>query len=107
MINVSIFYPNTEGSHFDLEYYLNEHMPMTIERLSPALKHVSVEQGLGGAIPGAAPEFVAICHLYFDSVEAFHTAFAPHAAVLQGDIPNYTDVRPIIQFSDVKISHSS
>ena len=107
MINVSIFYPNTEGSRFDLEYYLNQHMPMTIERLSPALKHVSVEYGLGGAVPGASPEFVAICHLYFDSVEAFQTAFGPHAAVLQGDIPNYTDVHPIIQISDVKISHSS
>lgn len=104
MINVSIFYPNTEGNRFDLEYYLNQHMPMTIEKLAPALKHVSVEHGLSGAVPGSAPEFVAICHLYFDSVEAFQNAFGPHAAVLQGDIPNYTDVRPIIQISEVKIS---
>lgn len=107
MINVSIFYPNTEGSRFDLDYYLTQHMPMTIAKLAPALKHVSVEHGLGGVIPGAAPEFVAICHLYFDSVEAFQTAFGPHAAALQGDIPNYTDVRPIIQISEVKISQLS
>ena len=104
MINVSIFYPNTEGSRFDFDYYLNQHMPMTIEKLSPALKRVSVEQGLGGAIPGANAEFAAVCHLYFDSIEAFQTAFGPHAATLQGDIPNYTDVRPIIQISEVKIA---
>ena len=107
MINVSIFYPNTEGHRFDLDYYLHQHMPMTIEKLSPALKRVSVEHGLGGAVPGAAAECIAICHLYFDSVEAFQTAFALHAAALQGDIPNYTDIRPIIQISDVKISQSS
>jgi uncharacterized protein (TIGR02118 family) len=104
MINVSIFYPNTEGSRFDFDYYLNQHMPMTVEKLSPALKRVSVEQGLGGAAPGVSAEFVAICHLYFDSVEAFQTAFGPHAATLQGDIPNYTDVRPVLQISDVKLA---
>lgn len=104
MINVSIFYPNTEGSRFDFDYYLNQHMPMTIEKLSPALRRVSVEHGVGGGEPGSAAEFVAICHLYFDSVEAFLAAFGPHAGTLQGDIPNYTDVRPIIQFSDVKLT---
>jgi hypothetical protein len=31
-------------------------------------------------------------------------AFLPHAAELQGDIPNYTDVESIIQVSDVLIS---
>jgi uncharacterized protein (TIGR02118 family) len=107
MFNVSIIYPNTAGSRLDLDYYLYQHMPMTLEKLSPALKRVSVEHGLGGAFPGTAPEFAAICHLYFDSVEAFLTAFGPHAAELQGDIPNYTDVRPIIQYSEVKIAQSS
>lgn len=107
MINVSIFYPNTEGSRFDLDYYLNQHMPMTLEKLNPALRRVSVEHGLSGAIPGVTPEFAAICHLYFDSVEAFQAAFGPHAAALQSDIPNYTDVRPIIQISEVKIAQSS
>jgi hypothetical protein len=31
-------------------------------------------------------------------------AFTPHAAALQGDIPNYTDVTPTIQFNEVLIS---
>jgi hypothetical protein len=28
----------------------------------------------------------------------------PHAAVLQGDMPNYTDIAPIIQISEVLLS---
>jgi hypothetical protein len=30
-------------------------------------------------------------------------AFTPHASVLQGDMPNYTDVAPTIQFNEVLI----
>jgi hypothetical protein len=31
-------------------------------------------------------------------------AFMPHAEVLQGDMPNYTDIEPVIQISEVLIS---
>jgi hypothetical protein len=37
-------------------------------------------------------------------VEDFLAAFGPHAATLQGDMPNYTDVKPVIQVSKVLIS---
>ncbi len=45
-----------------------------------------------------------MCHYLFDSVEAFLATFAQHAELLQGDIPNYTDIKPIIQFSSVEIA---
>ena len=48
MIKVNILYPNNEGTTFDLDYYCKVHMPMSIQMLSPALKGVSVEYGLGG-----------------------------------------------------------
>jgi len=31
-------------------------------------------------------------------------AFLPHATRLQGDLPNYTDIKPVIQVSEVLIS---
>jgi|SRR5205085_969372 len=104
MIKVSILYPNRPGSRFDFDYYLNRHMPMTIEKLGGALKGVSVERGLTADTPDSPPLYVAMCHLLFDSVEAFLKAFTPHAAALQGDIPNYTDVEPGIQISEVALS---
>jgi len=38
MIKVNILYPNKEGSRFDLEYYFNTHMPMSIQKLGTALR---------------------------------------------------------------------
>jgi len=96
-------YPNEEGKKFDMNYYLNKHMPMVQQKLGPACKRVEAEQGLGGISPGAPATYIAMCHLYFDSIEAFQTAFGPHAQNIMADIPNYTDIQPIVQISEVKI----
>jgi uncharacterized protein (TIGR02118 family) len=103
MIKVNILYPNKEDSRFDVEYYLNTHMPMSIQKLGTALRGVSVERGLSGTDPGSPPSYIAMCHLRFDSIEAFLEAFLPHAELLQGDIAKYTDIEPIIQFSEERI----
>ena len=103
MIKVSVLYPNTSGSSFDMNYYCESHIPMVLSKLGKACKGCSVEQGLGGAAPGTSPAFVAMGHLLFDSVEAFQAAFGPHAAEIMGDIPNYTSISPTIQLSEVKL----
>ena len=102
MITVNVLYPNEDGAKFDMNYYLTSHIPMVKRVLGSALKGCVVEQGLGGGAPGTKAEFSVLCHLRFDSVEAFQTAFGPHAAQIQGDIANYASVAPIIQLSDVK-----
>ena len=106
MIRISILYPNDKGSRFDVSYYVETHMPMSIKLLSahPGFKGVSVERGIGGAVPGSEPAYVAMCHFSFSSVESFLDAFMPNAEVLQGDMPNYTDIEPVIQFNEVLIS---
>ena len=106
MIKISIFYPNTTGARFDMDYYLTKHMPVSIEKLSAGkgYRSVSVERGVGGAAPESEPAFVAMCQYVFDSAEDFLAAFNQHAELLQGDIPNYTDIQPVIQFSAVEIT---
>ena len=81
-------------------------MARSIELLSPnrGFRGVSVERGLGGAEPGTDPTYIAMCHFLFNSMEDFLAAFLPHAATLQGDMPNYTDIKPVIQVSEVVIS---
>ena len=59
---------------------------------------------LGGLISGADATQVAMCHFLFDSTESFLEAFTPHAAVLQGDIPNYTNIEPVIEVHEVVLS---
>src|SRR3990170_344757 len=104
MIKISILYPNT--GKFDMDYYLDTHMPRSIELLSKGkgYRGVSVERGLGGASPGSPPGFVALCHYLFDTADDFMAAFLPHAAELQGDMPNYTGIEPIIQVCEVAIN---
>jgi len=99
VIKVSVLYPNRPGA----KYYCEKHMPIVQQKLGSACKRVSVEQGIAGMAPGAPAAFVAMGHLYCDSAEAFQAAFAPHAQDIMGDIPNYTDIEPTIQISEVKI----
>lgn len=41
-------------------------------------------------------------HLYFETVDAFLCAFGPHASQIFADIPNYTNIQPTVQISEVK-----
>ena len=103
MIKVSVFYPNKPSARFDTAYYFATHMPMVARKVGGVIKTTSVDQGVAGLAPGSPPAFVMIAHFTFESVGAFQAAFAPHAAEIMGDIPNYTSIEPIIQISDVKI----
>ena len=96
MIKVSVLYPAGADTKFDMDYYCKSHMPMVQQKLGAACKSMAVEQGLGGGAPGAPPAYAAMGHLYFESVPAFEAA-------IMADIVNYTNVRPIIQISEVKM----
>jgi len=103
MIKVSVFYPNHAGAKFDMAYYLQKHIPMVQKFLGSAVKGVTVEEGISGVGPGAAMTYRAIAQFLFNSVEEFQAAFEPHAAEVRADVPNYTDIQPILQISEVKL----
>jgi uncharacterized protein (TIGR02118 family) len=102
MVKITILYPNKPGSRFNVEYYLNTHMPMSARLLGAAVKAITVEIGRPG-LSGEPAAFAAICGFACETVEDFMGAFTPVAAELQGDIPKYTDIEPVIQFSDIRI----
>lgn len=101
MIKVSVLYASSTDGEFDMEYYCTQHIPMVEQKFGEACKWITVEQGLGGATPGSLPTYVAMSHWYFDSVEDFEAALEPHAAEIFADIPNYTNIPPTIQISQV------
>lgn len=103
MIKVSVLYPNADGKKFDTAYYFTKHIPMVKQKLGAACKRVEIDQGMDGAQPGSKPAFIAMAHMTFDSVDAFQKAFGPHSAAIMGDIPNYTDIQPVVQVSEVKM----
>ena len=58
---------------------------------------------VAGGAPGQPPTYVAMCHVYAESATAFAAAFGPHAKQILGDIPNYTDIAPVLQISEVVV----
>lgn len=103
MIKVSILYPNTPGSKFDMDYYCNKHMPMVQEKMAGACTHFTVDQGLAGGMPGAPATYVAVGQLFFASIDSYQAAMVSHRKAIVDDIPNYTDVTPVIQISQVLV----
>jgi len=102
MIKVSVIYPNDEGSTFDMDYYIDKHVPLCQQLLGAALLKVEIDEGLSGAAPDSRPPFVAAVHMYFESTTAFYEAFGPHAQAIRKDVPNYTGIKPMTQIAKVR-----
>lgn len=103
MIKVSVLYPNGEGKSFDMDYYCNKHVPMLDKLLGDAVKGATVEKGLGGGTPDSPATYAAMGNLYFNSMEEFGSSFGPNADKIMADLPNFTNIEPIIQISEVMI----
>ena len=101
MVRVSVLYLQREGARFDHDYYARKHIPFVRETLEPfGMIRAEVDKGIAGG-PGESPLFVANAHLIFDSLDQFQEAFASVGDRLMADIPNYTDIEPQIQLSEM------
>jgi uncharacterized protein (TIGR02118 family) len=59
-----------------MNYCLATHIPLVRRLSGAALKRVEVDEGMGaGPMPGSAPAYLAMGHLFFESVQAFLAAF--------------------------------
>ncbi|EHP43570.1 ethyl tert-butyl ether degradation EthD [Cupriavidus basilensis OR16] len=103
MIKVSFLYPHSKGGKFDMDYYLQRHVPRAVELfgVQPGFRGVAVERGLGGGAPGSDPAYTVMFHFLFESVPDFVAAAKAAGNELQLDIPNYTDAVPVVQISEV------
>ena len=103
MIKVSVLYPNGVGKKFDMEYYCNQHVSLVGGLLGDAVKGATVEKGIGGGEPGSPATYAAMSSLYFNTVEAFQNSFGPNQEKIMADLPNFTNIEPVIQISEVII----
>ena len=94
MIVATILYPRTDESTFDMDYYVNSHMPMFGECLGDAC------QGWG-AVAVPAGKYAAIGWASITSQDALNETLAEHGAKIMGDVPNYTNVSPDMVVGEV------
>lgn len=100
MVSLTVLYPKTADSHFDLDYYLNTHTSLVKERLTSAgLTGVDLRTGLAGGAPDSPATYAMICNLNFGTLEELQNALVTHGPELTGDIPNFTNVQPTMQIS--------
>jgi uncharacterized protein (TIGR02118 family) len=102
MIKVSVMYPNSADTTFDMDYYSATHIPLVTELLGDALQSVAIDAGLAGGAPGQAAPFIGMGHMTFNTLEAFQQSFGPNAEQIVADIPNFTNAQPQIQISEIK-----
>lgn len=102
MIKVAIFYPNGEGKTFDMDYYSTKHMPMAASLFGDDLKAMSIDKGIANAAPDEPLQYVAIGYFFFDSMDASKKALGPNQEKLRADVPNYTNIQPVLQISEVQ-----
>ena len=95
----TVLYPNKEGGRFDFEYYTSKHVPMAARLLAGSIE---VRKGISGP-DGSPAAFVCVATIWIDSLEQFQTAITKNGAAVMGDIPNYTNIEPIIQLDEVLV----
>ncbi|HXA74393.1 MAG TPA: EthD family reductase [Acidimicrobiales bacterium] len=93
MIRLSVFYPSSEGSTFDHDYYREKHVPLAVKAWG--LTTADIDKGVDGP-------YVAAVHFEFDSVEAIQAAMAAEATgEVLADVANYTNITPVLQTSEI------
>ena len=102
MFKISILYPNEAGKRFDMDYYATQHKELVVERLKEfGLAGMTVDKGISGGAPGSDAPFVCVGHLRMETMEGYKAAMKAHGKALMADAPNYTDITPLVQISEI------
>lgn len=99
-ITVTVMYPNTAGSKFDMDYYLSSHIDLVGELWGPKLLSARAVKGIGTPDPDTPAPYQVIAILEMESMDVLHSLIEEHGEAVMSDIPNFTDVTPIVQVSE-------
>lgn len=105
MIRLTALYRHSPGAEFDFTYYTSTHMRLARERLREyGMGLVQVEKGME-TLDGQAPGYVCIAHVEFSNLQDLKRGLEAHAEDLMADVPNYTNIEPEVQISEVLEVH--
>ena len=104
MIKVSVLYPNQPDGTFDMDYYTGRHVPLVLGRCGDDVKPGGIERGVAGGAPGTAAPYRVAGHLLFDTTEAMERSLFRHMQEFLDDVPNFTNIEPVVQISEVVLA---
>ena len=100
MYIITIHYPNADGATFDFDYYRARHLPEVGKAFGPfGLGYASVLKG-EESVDGSPPAYFITTVLSFRDEQGARDAMASDGAkALVADVPNFSSVRPVVQFN--------
>jgi uncharacterized protein (TIGR02118 family) len=75
-------------------------MPLAAKLFGEALVTMSIDKGLSSGAPDVPVPYLAIGYFYFENMEAMQKAMGESRDQLRADVPNYTNIQPVIQVSE-------
>lgn len=103
MYKLTAMYPNGPDVRFKFDYYTGPHDRLVKDLLtSHGLMQVDVDRGVDAPGENGAP-YIAIGTLWFESADGIEDGLAEHGEEILGDIPNFSNVEPEIQISEVLV----
>ena len=101
MVRILVMYPNN-GEDFNLDYYLNQHIPLCHKLLDDyGLLRTEVDKGSGAGAPGVPAPYHVVAHLVFRSEEEMQKGLQAAGAELDSDLANFTTIKPQFQISEI------
>ena len=103
MIRVTVLFPKTSDSHFDMDYYLSKHVPMTTAKLQSLGIPVEaeVDQGWAASRPVSPLPMQRSDICFLKKWKICKRDWTTHGAEIMADIPNFTNVQPQIQVGNI------
>ncbi|WP_173923137.1 EthD family reductase [Agromyces sp. Marseille-P2726] len=90
----------TTDEPFDHEYYVSKHVPRFVELLGDRCLRLEVQTPT--QTPESAPaEYAAVAYVWLDSPDAIGQTLAEHGDEILGDIPNFTQSTPEVDYWNV------
>ena len=99
-ITLTVMYPNTLGSKFDMDYYLGSHFDLVGKLWGDNLISARAVKGIGTPDPDTPAPYQVMAILEIESMDVLHQMIEEHGEEVMGDIPNFTDTAPIVQISE-------
>jgi len=90
----TVLYQKSEDAKFDMKYYLSTHMELVDKHWGPlGLTSWSITE------LDSSCDYIVQASLWWDDIEKLKAAVAsPTAALVMGDIENFTNIKPLIVF---------
>lgn len=92
---ITVLYPNGPDAKFDFAYYQSHHIPLIMRLYGKGVAKIELRRAVS-TNDGSPVPYVAVINIWIGSQKAFDDATAKHAKELIDDVPNFTNMRPVI-----------